>query len=76
MFKLMGKEINVFLGAQTILIWTYALKMSVFWGYSNALKITFDHGSAVSLTRDREAVGWSLTGSLHVVLEQDTFILA
>ena len=24
MFKLMGKEINVILGASTILIWTYA----------------------------------------------------
>ena len=25
MFKLMGKELNVILGAQTILIWTYAV---------------------------------------------------
>ena len=25
MFKLMGKEINATLGAQTILIWTYAV---------------------------------------------------
>ena len=25
MFKLMGKEINAILGAQTILIWTYAI---------------------------------------------------
>ena len=27
MFKLMGKEINASLGAQTILIWTYGLNL-------------------------------------------------
>ena len=27
MFKLMGKEINAILGAQTILIWTYGVNI-------------------------------------------------
>ena len=27
MFKLIGKEINAILGAQTILIWTYEVKL-------------------------------------------------
>ena len=32
MFKLMGKDINAILGAQTILIWTYhRLCMSLTW---------------------------------------------
>ena len=29
MFKLMGKEINAILGAQTILIWTYATNFGI-----------------------------------------------
>ena len=40
MFNLMGKEINAFSGAQTILIWTY-----VIWIYT-VLKTGYIKGSA------------------------------
>ena len=48
MFKLMGKEINAILGAQTILIWTYELHVNVMNGSAHEIFILIESASSES----------------------------
>ena len=41
MFKLMGKEINAILGAQTILIWTHVLRVHVVSHFKLMIKLQY-----------------------------------